>query len=117
MRQVALVGAGMIKFGEHFDQGIKDMLPAAMNAALASVDAGMTRNDIEAAWFGELQTVDGFPAGVMADSCGLLDIPVTRVESACATGQDAIRNAFYAVASGHVDVALAIGADKLRDTA
>lgn len=115
MRPVAIAGAGMIPFGELFDQGIKDMLPRAMLAALASVDKGMGREDIEAAWFGELQSTDGFPSGVLADSCGLLDIPVTRLENACATGNDALRNAVHAVGGGYVDVALVMGADKTRE--
>jgi acetyl-CoA C-acetyltransferase len=63
-----------------------------------------------------LQSSDGHPAGILADSCGLLDIPITRVENQCATGNDAVRNAFFAVASGAVDVALVIGADKIRET-
>ena len=111
-----MVGAGMIPFGELFDQGLKDMLPAAVGAALSSVDKGMPHTDVEAAWFGQLQNSDGFPSGVLADSCGLLDIPVTRVENACATGNDAIRNATLAVGSGAVDVALVVGADKTRET-
>ena len=53
---------------------------------------------------------------MLADSCGLLDIPVTRVENQCATGNDAIRNAALAVGSGMVDVALVLGADKTRET-
>ena len=116
MRDVAIVGAGMIPFGELFDQGIKDMLPRATQAALASVDKGIDRRQIEAAWFGELTTTDGFPSGVLADSCGLLDIPVTRIENACATGNDTLRNALYAVGGGYFDVALVVGADKTRET-
>lgn len=116
MRPVAMVGAGMIPFGELFDQGMKEMLPRALQSALDSVDKGMTRSDIEAAWFGQLQAADGHPAGVLADSCGLLDIPITRVENQCATGNDAVRQATYAIASGYVDVALVIGADKTRET-
>jgi acetyl-CoA C-acetyltransferase len=106
----------MIPFGELFAQGIKDMLPRAVSAALASVDKGISRADIQAAWFGEHATTDGFPAGILADSCGLLDIPVTRVENACATGNDALRNAVYAVGGGYVDVALVVGADKTRES-
>jgi acetyl-CoA C-acetyltransferase len=116
VREVAIVGAGMIPFGELFDQGIKEMLPAAVTAALDSVDKGIDRSELEAAWFGELTTTDGFPAGVLADSCGLLDIPVTRVENQCATGNDALRNALYAVGGGYVDVALVVGADKTRES-
>src|SRR5690606_4114657 len=82
----------------------------------AHVDKGLDRADIQAAWFGELSATDGFPAGILADSCGLLEIAVSRVENACATGQDAIRNALFAVASGYVDVALVVGADKVRET-
>ena len=116
MREVAIVGAGMIPFGELFDQGIKEMLPGAVSAATASVDKGFARSDVEAAWFGELTTTDGFPAGILADSCGLLDVPVTRVENQCATGNDALRNALFAVGGGYVDVALVVGADKTRES-
>ena len=116
MRRVAMVGAGMIPFGELFDTGMKEMLPRTLTAALASVDKGMTASELQAAWFGNLQPSDGFPAGVLADSCGLLDVPVTRVENQCATGNDAIRNAALAIGSGQVDIALAIGADKTRET-
>ncbi len=116
MREVAIAGAGMIRFGELFDQGIKEMLPGALSAALSSVDKGMERGELQAAWFGQLQTADGFPSGVLADSCGLLDIPITRVENQCATGNDAVRNAALAIGSGMVDVALVIGADKTRET-
>ncbi|MDT7707044.1 MAG: acetyl-CoA C-acetyltransferase [Pseudonocardiales bacterium] len=116
MRRVAVVGAGMTTFGEHFELGIKDLVPMAVSEMEASVDKGMDRADIEAAWFGELTTTDGFPSGILADSCGLLDIPVTRVENACATGNDAVRNAMFAVASGAIDVALVVGADKVRES-
>ncbi len=116
MRRVAIVGAGMTPFKEHFDLGIKDLVPMAVSEMAAHVDKGLDRSDIQAAWFGELTTTDGFPAGILADSCGLLDIPVTRVENACATGNDAVRNATYAVASGAFDVALVVGADKVRES-
>lgn len=116
MRPVAIVGAGMVPFGELFDTGMKEMLPQTMTAALASVDKGMTADELQAAWFGNLQPSDGFPAGVLADSCGLLDIPVTRVENQCATGSDAVRNAAMAIGSGQVDIALVVGADKTRET-
>jgi len=43
-------------------------------------------------------------------------IPVSRVENMCATGTEALRGAAYAVASGAVDIALAVGAEKLKDT-
>lgn len=117
MRNVAIVGAGMTNFGEHFDLGIKDLLPMAYADCVSNVDKGIERADIEAAWFGELSTTDGFPSGILADSLGLLTIPVTRIENACATGNDAVRNATFAVASGMYDVVLVVGADKVRESA
>jgi acetyl-CoA C-acetyltransferase len=116
MRRVAIVGAGMTKFAEHFDLGIKDLVPMAVSEMAGSVDKGLDRKNIEAAWFGELTSTDGFASGLLADSIGLLDVPVTHVENACATGQDALRNAVFGVASGHIDVALVVGADKVRET-
>jgi acetyl-CoA C-acetyltransferase len=106
----------MTPFAEHFDLGIKDLLPMAVGECLASVDKGIARTDLQAAWFGELTTSDGFPSGVLADSCELLDIPVTRVENACATGNDAVRNATFAVAAGAFDVVLVVGGDKVRES-
>ena len=116
MKRVAVVGAGMTRFAEHFDLGIKDLIPMALTEALGSVDKSMDRREIQAAWFGELVSTDGFASGILADTCGLLDIPVSHLENACATGNDTLRNAFFAVASGHVDVALVAGADKVRET-
>jgi acetyl-CoA C-acetyltransferase len=116
VRRVALAGAGMTPFGELFGRSIKELIPQALGAALGSVDKGIEPEQIEAAWLGELQTTDGFPAGILADSCGLLDVPVTRVENACATGSDALRNAVMAVGGGWYDVAVVVGADKVRET-
>jgi acetyl-CoA C-acetyltransferase len=116
MRNVAIVGAGMTAFGEHFALGIKDLLPMAFSECAASVDKGVKKSDVQGAWFGAMGTADGFPAGILADSLGIPDLPVTRIENSCATGNDAVRNALFGVASGAFDVALVMGADKLRDT-
>ncbi|WP_459959457.1 thiolase family protein, partial [Mycobacterium avium] len=116
MRKVAIVGAGMTPFAEHFELGIKDLVPMAYAEAVANVDKGIQKSELEAAWFGELATTDGFPSGILADTLDLTDIPVTRVENACATGNDTIRNGTLAIASGLYDVVLVVGADKVRET-
>ncbi|TFV59745.1 thiolase family protein [Mycobacterium sp. PS03-16] len=117
MRRVAIVGAGMTPFAEHFALGIKDLLPVAFAECAASVDKGVTRADIDAVWFGSMGATDGFPAGILADTLGLQDLPVSHVENSCATGNDAVRNALFGIASGAADVALVMGADKLREVA
>jgi acetyl-CoA C-acetyltransferase len=112
VRKVAVVGADMTPFGEHFALGIKDLLPTAFAECAASVDKGIDKTDPQVAWFGSTGTTDG----ILADSLGLPDLPVTRVENSCATGNDAVRNALFGIASGACDVALVMGADKPRET-
>ena len=46
----------------------------------------------------------------------LNNVPTTRVENMCCTGTEAFRGATYAVASGAVDIALAVGLEKLKDS-
>ena len=46
----------------------------------------------------------------------LTNKPVTRVENYCTTGSEALRGAVYAVASGAYDVAMAVGAEKVKDS-
>ncbi len=110
--KVAIVGMGCVKFGENFDQSIDDMMIDA--AFEAYEDAGIEPKDIQAAWFGTLWA--GETGQIVAAPLKLPFIPVTRVENACATGSEALRNACYAVASGACDIALAIGAEKLKDS-
>ena len=46
--RVAVVGAGMIKFGELFDQSYEQMAAGAFQAALKSVDKGLDPSEIDA---------------------------------------------------------------------
>ena len=47
--KVAVVGAGLIKFGELFEQSYEQMAAGAFDAALANVDKGLDRRAIDAA--------------------------------------------------------------------
>ena len=51
-RGVALVGAGMSKFGMFQDKDSKDLFVEAFKEMLASVDKGVDPNDIEALYLG-----------------------------------------------------------------
>ncbi|WP_225883296.1 thiolase family protein [Sphingomonas aliaeris] len=114
--KVAILGMGCSKFGERWDAGSPELMAEAFEEALA--DAGIERNQIDAAWFGVWG--DGINVGnssiPAAMALRLEGIPVSRVENMCATGTEALRGAVYAVASGAADIALAIGAEKLKDT-
>lgn len=114
--KVAIIGMGCSKFGERWDAGAEDLMVEAFNEALA--DAGIEREQIEAAWFGSaMDTASVGNSAIPASTALRLDgIPVTRLENMCATGTEALRGAVYAVAAGACDIALAIGAEKLKDT-
>jgi acetyl-CoA C-acetyltransferase len=107
---------GCTRFGERWDLGADGLMVEAFVEALG--DAGIERGQIEAAWVGNaLDDINvGNSALPAAHALRLKHVPVTRVENMCATGTEALRGATYAVASGAVDIALAIGVEKLKDT-
>jgi acetyl-CoA C-acetyltransferase len=114
--RVAIIGMGCTQFGERWDKGADDLMVEAFEEAIA--DAGIERSRIEAAWMGNaLDDISvGNSALPLAHALRLQTIPVSRVENMCATGTEALRAATYAVASGAVDFALALGVEKLKDT-
>lgn len=114
--KVAIIGMGCTRFGERWDVGSHELMAEAFEEALA--DAGIERQQIEAAWSGSCMDNVNVGNSAIPTSLALrLDgIPVSRMENMCATGTEALRGAAYAVASGAVDIALAIGAEKLKDT-
>src|SRR3984957_7548429 len=109
--RVAIIGMGCTRFGEHWEMGFDDLLVAAANETFRS--AGVTKQEVDAYWLGTAQS--GMSGIALARSLGLEGKPVTRVENYCATGSEALRQAAYAVASGAYDIAMAIGAEKVKD--
>jgi len=112
--RVAVVGMGCTKFGELWDKSDQDMMVESCHEALA--DAKLDLKDIQAAWLGIQGAETGSAGCRLARALKTDYIPVTRVENYCATGIEAFRGAAYAVAAGIYDIALACGAEKLKDT-
>jgi acetyl-CoA C-acetyltransferase len=110
--RVAIIGLGCTPFREHWDKGADDLIIDASQQCFAS--AGITKDDVDAYWFGTAQS--GMSGITLAAPLKLEDKPVTRVENMCATGSEALRQAAYAVASGAYDVAMAVGAEKVKDS-
>jgi acetyl-CoA C-acetyltransferase len=110
--EVAIVGMGCTKFGEHWDKSADDLIVEAAYEAFE--DAGIEPAQIEAAWVGTLTS--GISGLSLSRPLKLQYIPITRVENMCATGQDALRNATFAVASGAYDLVLVVGFEKLKDS-
>ena len=117
--KVAVVGAGLIKFGELFDQSYEQMASGAFDAAVAAVDKGFEPHQVEAAFVatqrGTLWGQEGIGGNTVPTAIGLAGIPCTRIENVCPSGSDAFRVGAMAVASGVHDVVLVIGVEKMRD--
>jgi len=113
--KVAIIGMGCTKFGERYDTGAEDLIVEAFTEAIA--DAGIEKKDIQAAWqSNQIMEVNvGTSPLPLANTLKLQYIPVTRVENQCASGSEAFRAACYAVASGAVDIAMALGVEKVKD--
>jgi acetyl-CoA C-acetyltransferase len=117
MRDVVVIGAGMTKFGELWGKSIKDIFVEAATKAID--DAGV--DHIDSMYVGAMSP--GLFVGqehlgaVMADYLGVNPIPATHVESACASGGVAFRQAFLEVASGASEIVLAGGVEKMTDGA
>jgi acetyl-CoA C-acetyltransferase len=114
--KVAIIGMGCTTFGEHWDKGSEDLIVEAFTEAID--DAGIEKKDIQAAWYGSCyEELNVGKSGLaLSRTLKLPFIPVTRIENLCASGSEALRGAVYGVASGAYDIALALGAEKLKDT-
>lgn len=117
--KVAVIGVGMIKFGELFDKSLENMIQEAYLNCLKNVEKGIDPKEIKAAWFGQWSggfIGQGAQGGQsLASMIGNLNLSCSRIENACPTGGDTFRNACLGVASGVFDVVLALGAEKMRD--
>ncbi|RLV57255.1 acetyl-CoA acetyltransferase [Aeromicrobium phragmitis] len=110
--RVAIISMACTPFGDHWDKSAADLLVDAATETFAAV--GLSPQDVDAYWLGTKGSGD--TGKLLSQALRLADKPVTRVENVCATGSDAFRNACLAVASGEVDIAMAIGVEKLKDS-
>lgn len=115
MRDVAIIGIGMTKFGELWDQSIRDMFAEAALKAMGNAGINKLDSLYVGAMSSGLYTYQEHIASVMADYIGQRGIPSTRVESACASGGLSVKSAFLEVASGMSDIVMAGGVEKMWD--
>jgi acetyl-CoA C-acetyltransferase/acetyl-CoA acyltransferase len=118
MRQVAVIGVGQTKYGDHPDVSSGELFARAFNEAVADVNKGFDPKLIREAYIGSLGVGGGQLgnfAAVVGEAARITGVPITRVENACASSGFAFRCAYLAVASGICDVSLAGGVEKMRD--
>jgi len=119
-RGVAVVGAGISKFGV-YPAGVRttDLFVEAFEDLKSSIDKGFESEVIQALYLGNLSS-DLFESQVhlapaVANRIGLVPVPTVRIEDACAASGVAFREAVIAVASGLYDVVLVGGVEKMTN--
>jgi acetyl-CoA C-acetyltransferase len=114
MRRVAVIGAGVTKFGKH-DRTSGELFAEAAVDALA--DAGLSPKAIQALYYGNVvggETEHQLHTGPQAASIlGIPTVPTTRFETACASSHAAFRHAVMEIASGVSDIVLVGGAERV----
>jgi acetyl-CoA C-acetyltransferase len=117
MRSVSVVGIGQIPVKKSYPDGLVEL--GARVARMAMEEAAVEK--VDALYVGnmladELQNQKHLGAFI-ADEAGLTGIEAMSAGAASAAGAAALRMAYLAVSSGEVDLALAVGVEKMSEGA
>ena len=110
MREVAVIGIGMIKVGKYPERMLSSMGREAV--LLAMKDAGVQRSDIQAGYSGTLRGGSLLGQRILKD-LGMTGMSINNMENACSSGTSALREGWLCIASGLYDVVIAVGSEKL----
>lgn len=119
MRDVYVVGAFTTRFQRSPEVTHQQLAKQALEGVLAN--AGVDGSAIEGTWFGSCAmhafgqaNIRGQAALFPLVHAGALNAtaPIINVEAGCATGAVALHGAFNAIASGELELALALGVEK-----
>lgn len=117
MRDVAIIGVGMIPFGRRDRDTLVDMLAYASLNALD--DAGLGDKGVDAVYVanmgGGILQHQTAVASALVDRLSLLPAAADTVENGPASGASAVKNGVLAVASGYYDLVLVAGGEKMRE--
>jgi acetyl-CoA C-acetyltransferase len=119
-RGVAMVGAGVSKFGV-YPKGVRaqDLFVEAYNELISSVDKGFAPKDIDAFYLGngssDVMEHQLHTAPSIGSRIGIIPKPTLKIEDACAASGVAFREGVIAIASGIYDMVLAGGIERMTN--
>ncbi len=110
MRDVAVIGVGMTKFGRFPETSFEDLGREAITNAIN--DADIKPKEIEFGYCGNVYGGMCMGQRVLKE-IGIAGIEIINVDNACASGSTALRGVWYAIATGLYDIGIAVGIEKL----
>lgn len=117
----SIVSAGLSRFGRLEGRYSREIFLEAAREALTDCPKMDPKRDVRALYVGQMSESfehQAHVAPMISDWAGLLPIPATRVEAACASSGVALRCAIFAIVSGMHDIVVVGGVEKMthRDT-
>ena len=113
--KVYVIGYGLTKFGELYNQGSSSLAAQALTDAITNSQAD--KNQIQTAFFGSLVSSTNSQPSIGAScirNCNL-NIPITRIEAGNASGAAAFYQAYLSILSGVYNCTAVVGVEKLSD--
>ena len=113
---VSIVSAGLSKFGKLEGLYAREIFAQAAEEAFYRCPNLDPKRDIKMLFvghMGESYEHQGHTGAAVADWAGLLHVPATRTETACASSGAALRAGVFAVLSGMCDVVMVGGVEKM----
>jgi acetyl-CoA C-acetyltransferase len=114
-RDAAIIGVGYHRFGIFPDKTLQDLVVDCVSDALGSCNVGL--DEIDMLFFADATAQiigrHSTPAQYVSDHLGLSPKPAIRVESACTSGSNSVREAMANIISGLIDIALVVSAEKI----
>ena len=115
MRETAILEIGQIPVADHWDKSLLEIagepvLQIFEKTGLNNVDGVFFGNMLSGAVNNQLHL-----GSYLGDWLGARHTEGIHVETACSSGASAFRQALMAVASGDIDTAIAVGAEKMTD--
>ena len=111
MSDVYVVGTDMIKFGRFPGRNVANI--GAEAALLALDDAGLSIQDMQAVYCGNLGQAGAMVGQRILQEIGQTGVAVINCANACATGATAFREAWMSIKAGVNDLVLAVGVEQM----